>query len=148
MGSTQGRQRGDKADEEFGLQDDVFPWFHLVQWCAEDARANCVFRWDLAGVQDAVAALSQDADVFRARCPDELPADCLFSLDERTTFAEWASALLEWNPTLRQVRYRLVPGCMKEEVFWSRYFAGVRQAVRQQLLQQQPVAGGSPWRSS
>merc|ERR550539_934089 len=105
MGGTQARRQGDEADPEFGLQDNIFPWFHLVQWCAEDAKANCVFRWDLVGVQDAVAGLAQDAEAFGVRCPDELPADCLFTLDERTTFAEWAAALLEWSPALRQVRY-------------------------------------------
>mmetsp|Transcript_40796 Transcript_40796/g.82255 ORF Transcript_40796/g.82255 Transcript_40796/m.82255 type:complete len:160 (-) Transcript_40796:245-724(-) len=136
MGGAQGRRAGagDEADPEFGFQDDIFPWFHLVQWCAEDAKANRVFRWDLAGIQEAVATLSQDADTFLARCPEKLPVDCIFSLDDSTTFAEWAEALLEWSPSLRQVRYRLVPSRMKEEAFWSRYFAGVRSVVREQLF--------------
>mmetsp|Transcript_18615 Transcript_18615/g.46461 ORF Transcript_18615/g.46461 Transcript_18615/m.46461 type:complete len:479 (+) Transcript_18615:358-1794(+) len=28
-------------------QDTAFPWFHMVQWAAENAPASCVFRWDL-----------------------------------------------------------------------------------------------------
>mmetsp|Transcript_96296 Transcript_96296/g.281294 ORF Transcript_96296/g.281294 Transcript_96296/m.281294 type:complete len:157 (-) Transcript_96296:80-550(-) len=136
MGGAQGRRGAsdDEPDYELGFQDDIFPWFHLVQWCAEDAQANCVFRWDLAGIQEAVATLSEDVDAFRARCPEVLAADCAFSLDDRTAFAEWAEALLEWSPSLRKVRYSLVPSRMKEEVFWSRYFAGVRSVVRQQLF--------------
>ncbi|CAK0800720.1 unnamed protein product, partial [Prorocentrum cordatum] len=68
MGGAQGARRGgDCPDEELGLQDDVFPWFHLVQWSAEDAKANCVFSWDLARIQESVAALTQDGVAWSGR---------------------------------------------------------------------------------
>eukprot|EP00413_Alexandrium_margalefii_P038127 CAMPEP_0204595274 /NCGR_PEP_ID=MMETSP0661-20131031/52576_1 /ASSEMBLY_ACC=CAM_ASM_000606 /TAXON_ID=109239 /ORGANISM="Alexandrium margalefi, Strain AMGDE01CS-322" /LENGTH=156 /DNA_ID=CAMNT_0051605777 /DNA_START=18 /DNA_END=488 /DNA_ORIENTATION=- len=145
MGGAQGR-RGQAAgglepDAELGFQDDIFPWFHLVQWCAEDAKANRVFRWDLAGIQEAVAGLTQDVQAFHAKCSTELPPECMFSLDDSMAFGEWAEALLEWSASLRQVRYRLVPSRMREEVFWSRYFAGVRSTVRDQLFRGEAEGG-------
>mmetsp|Transcript_4787 Transcript_4787/g.9718 ORF Transcript_4787/g.9718 Transcript_4787/m.9718 type:complete len:144 (+) Transcript_4787:24-455(+) len=133
MGASSSGSR-EAQDEEFGLQDDVFPWFHIVQWCSEDAQANAVFRWDLSSIQQAAETLTQDVETFLHRCPDELPKSCGFSLEDDKAFAEWAAALLEWSGTLRQVRYRLVPGRIKEEVFWSRYFAGLRAVVRRDVF--------------
>eukprot|EP00931_Biecheleriopsis_adriatica_P069686 TRINITY_DN43488_c0_g1_i1.p1 TRINITY_DN43488_c0_g1~~TRINITY_DN43488_c0_g1_i1.p1 ORF type:complete len:567 (+),score=102.08 TRINITY_DN43488_c0_g1_i1:62-1702(+) len=135
MGASQGRRKdGDDYSDEEPFQDDVFPWFHLVQWCAEDAAANRIFRWDLKAVQAAATALTEDIDAFLSKCPHRLPKDSGFTMDDDTNFAEWAGALLEWNPELRKVRFRLVPQRMKEEVFWSRYFAGLRTAVRRLMF--------------
>merc|ERR1712151_332819 len=67
-------------------------------------------------------------DTFLKRCPDKLEGT--FSMDDNTAFAEWAGALLEQSPALRKVRFRLVPSRMKEDVFWSRYFAAVRRVAR------------------
>ena len=65
MGGTQARE------EE--LQDDVFPWFHLIQWSAEDASNNRIFHYDLAGAQEAARALTRDTDSFLRLCPSSLP---------------------------------------------------------------------------
>eukprot|EP00434_Breviolum_minutum_P035784 symbB.v1.2.031687.t1/scaffold3706.1/size51673/1 len=59
--------------EEF--QDDVFPWFHLIQWSAEDAENNCIFRYDLLGAQEAAMRLTTDVETFLRLCPDALPAN-------------------------------------------------------------------------
>eukprot|EP00933_Yihiella_yeosuensis_P082709 TRINITY_DN96690_c0_g1_i1.p1 TRINITY_DN96690_c0_g1~~TRINITY_DN96690_c0_g1_i1.p1 ORF type:complete len:166 (+),score=27.33 TRINITY_DN96690_c0_g1_i1:89-586(+) len=119
-----------ELDEELGIQDDIFPWFHLVQWCAEDAEANCVFRWDLPSIQEAVYELTKDPETFLSRCKEPLPSQDGFTMDDDTNFAEWAGALLETVPSLCRVRFRLVPSRLKENVFWSRYFAEVRCVVR------------------
>nr|ABI14286.1 BSD domain-containing protein [Pfiesteria piscicida] len=134
MGASTGKSRQEEFDEEFGLQDDTFPWFHIIQWSTEDAKSNSIFRWDLASIQSAADSLTQDADSFLAHCPEELPVSVGFSLEDDKAFGEWAAALLEWSPTLRQVRYRLVPARLKEEAFWSRYFAGLREAVRREIF--------------
>lgn len=52
---------------------DVFPWFHLIQWSAEDAKNNRIFRYDLAGAQQKALALSKDVDAFLRLCPTTLP---------------------------------------------------------------------------
>mmetsp|Transcript_177826 Transcript_177826/g.570290 ORF Transcript_177826/g.570290 Transcript_177826/m.570290 type:complete len:153 (-) Transcript_177826:123-581(-) len=139
MGAGAAKSREDEFDEEFGLQDDIFPWFQIIQWSAEDAQSNAVFRWDLPSIQSAADRLTQDHESFLVQCPEDLPGSCGFSLGEDKAFGEWAAALLEWSPTLRQVRYRLVPGRLKEETFWNRYFAGLRQAVRAEVFRDEHV---------
>eukprot|EP00929_Paragymnodinium_shiwhaense_P048788 TRINITY_DN24626_c0_g1_i6.p1 TRINITY_DN24626_c0_g1~~TRINITY_DN24626_c0_g1_i6.p1 ORF type:complete len:281 (-),score=58.49 TRINITY_DN24626_c0_g1_i6:325-1167(-) len=142
------------SDEDGGLQDDVFPWFHMIQWCAEDADTG-VFKWDLEGIQAAVKTLTTDADAFLAACPKELEnsSSCpsvSVGEDTKLAYMEWAEALLEWNPELRRVRFKLVPSRMREVTFWSRYFAGVRRVVQKSVFpdedQEQhaapPVANG------
>lgn len=52
---------------------DVFPWFHLIQWSAEDAKNNRIFRYDLAGAQQKALALTRDVDSFLRLCPTTLP---------------------------------------------------------------------------
>ena len=93
MGGTQARH-----EEEF--QDDVFPWFHLIQWSAEDASNNCIFHYDLPKAQEAARQLTRDVDAFLRLCPSKLPPESGFTMDDSTNFAEWAEALLEWNPGL------------------------------------------------
>ncbi|CAE8591429.1 unnamed protein product, partial [Polarella glacialis] len=77
-----------------------------------------------------------DVETFTSRCLEPLPGSAGFSMDDATNFAEWAGALLEWSPSLVKVRFRLVPSRMKEEAFWSRYFAAVREVVRRQVYGQ------------
>ena len=55
--------------------EDVFPWFHLIQWSAEEAKNNQVFRYDLAGAQQKAMELTKDVDSFRRLCPSGLPKD-------------------------------------------------------------------------
>lgn len=69
-------------------------------------------------------------EAFKRLCPEPLPPDDGFTMDDQTNFAEWAEALLEWSKELRQLRYRLVPRHLTEEVFWSRYFAGLRTQIQ------------------
>merc|ERR1711972_576985 len=135
-GARAGRVRSGSQDseEDLGFQDDVFPWFHIVQWCSEDAEDQSVFRWDLLGIKEAADALTQDVDTFLRKCPEQLPGNSGFTMDDDTVFAEWAAALLEWSAALRHVRYRLVPARRCEDVFWSRYFAGLRAAVRDNVF--------------
>eukprot|EP00405_Crypthecodinium_cohnii_P024748 CAMPEP_0206496682 /NCGR_PEP_ID=MMETSP0324_2-20121206/49606_1 /ASSEMBLY_ACC=CAM_ASM_000836 /TAXON_ID=2866 /ORGANISM="Crypthecodinium cohnii, Strain Seligo" /LENGTH=152 /DNA_ID=CAMNT_0053981849 /DNA_START=38 /DNA_END=493 /DNA_ORIENTATION=- len=133
MGGSQGHQQ-DEMDLEFGLQDDVFPWFHIIQWSTEDAQSNSVFRWDLSRIQSAADKLTLDKESYLLHCPEPLPGSVGFSLEDDKAFGEWAAALLEWSPSLRQVRYRLVPALLKEEVFWSRYFAGLRSTIRAEVF--------------
>eukprot|EP00927_Polykrikos_kofoidii_P085318 TRINITY_DN9255_c0_g2_i1.p1 TRINITY_DN9255_c0_g2~~TRINITY_DN9255_c0_g2_i1.p1 ORF type:complete len:151 (-),score=39.97 TRINITY_DN9255_c0_g2_i1:168-620(-) len=133
---AQGKHGAELLDESESVQDDVFPWFHVVQWCAEDAGQG-VFKWDLERIQKEVALLTTDEDAFLTACPEELPRSCPeVTVGENTTLAymEWAEALLEWNEELRKVRFKLVPKRMKEAVFWSRYFAGVRRTVQKTLF--------------
>ncbi|CAK9025794.1 unnamed protein product [Durusdinium trenchii] len=141
MGGTQARE------EE--LQDDVFPWFHLIQWSAEDASNNRIFHYDLAGAQEAARALTRDTDSFLRLCPSSLPPNSGFTMDDSTNFAEWAGALLEWNSELRRVRFELVPRRLTENGFWSRYFAALRREIQQLIFHdedteegQHPLANG------
>lgn len=143
MGGVQGAHsaRGEiGGDEEGGLQDDDFPWFHLVQWCSKDAPAGAVFRWDIGPIQAATSALVADVGAFLAACPDKLPPACGFFMEDEMAFAEWAAALLDWSDALRHVRFRLVPSRMKEEVFWSRFFAGLRRVVRRSVFEEEGAA--------
>mmetsp|Transcript_42376 Transcript_42376/g.76054 ORF Transcript_42376/g.76054 Transcript_42376/m.76054 type:complete len:159 (-) Transcript_42376:48-524(-) len=155
MGATS--SSNDIAWEEEDPKDDVFPWFHLVNWCAENAPSKATFRileftssssWarcDLPSLQLEVSALTKDVETFTKRCPSELPENVGFTLDESASFGEWAAALLESDPSLCKVRYKLVPSKMKEEAFWSRYFAGVRQVVRRQVMNgRTPATNGLP----
>ena len=108
----------------------------MIQWSAESATSNRVFRYDIAGAQQAARALTRDAGTFLQVCPNELPQDSGFSMDDDTNFAEWAGALLEWNSELRFVRFRLVPRRLTEEAFWSRYFAALRKSIQDLLFQE------------
>eukprot|EP00435_Cladocopium_sp_Y103_P022469 s2279_g5.t1 len=130
MGGSQTREA-----EEF--QDDVFPWFHLIQWSAEDAKNNCIFRYDLSGAQEKAKALTKDVDSFLRLCPSGLPQDSGFSMEDDTNFAEWAGALLEWNSELRMVRFQLVPRRFSEQTFWSRYFAALRREIQQLIFSEE-----------
>mmetsp|Transcript_41296 Transcript_41296/g.113884 ORF Transcript_41296/g.113884 Transcript_41296/m.113884 type:complete len:157 (-) Transcript_41296:38-508(-) len=135
MGAA-GTRRPPEEEDEVGWQDEVYPWFHLVQWCAEDANQG-VFTWDIDAIKTSVGSLATNVDTFLESCPTELPASCpRVSVAEDTTLAymEWAEALLHWSPELRQVRFTLVPKRMKEAVFWSRYFASVRHTVQKLLF--------------
>mmetsp|Transcript_4297 Transcript_4297/g.10601 ORF Transcript_4297/g.10601 Transcript_4297/m.10601 type:complete len:188 (+) Transcript_4297:56-619(+) len=120
--------------EAGGYQDDHFPFFQLVQWSSEDCKSNVIFTWDLTKVQDLIASLTVDTDAFRQRCEASLAEKDHFSMDDNTAYAEWAEALLQWSPSLRRVRFKLVPARLKEEVFWSRYFAGVRRVLQEELF--------------
>ncbi|CAJ1442608.1 unnamed protein product, partial [Effrenium voratum] len=140
MGGRVARAAVDLDDAEF--QDDVFPWFHLIQWSAEDATNNRVFRYDLKGAQSAAKALTTDVETFLRKCPEELPKSAGFTMDDDTYFAEWAGALLEWNPELRMVRFQLVPRRLSEVKFWSRFFAALRGAIAGLLFQDSDGSDG------
>ncbi|CEM09022.1 unnamed protein product [Vitrella brassicaformis CCMP3155] len=121
-----------KDMEQGVLQDDNFPWFHIVQWCSEDVSSDTVFRWSLDEVRERVLRLTDSVESFLEQCP---PADIPeFTLDDSTTFVEWAGALLDQLPSLKEVRYRLVPSRIKEERFWKRYFGAIKNILTQELL--------------
>ncbi|CEM38995.1 unnamed protein product [Vitrella brassicaformis CCMP3155] len=121
-----------KDMEQGVLQDDNFPWFHIVQWCSEEVSSDTVFRWSLDEVRERVLRLTDSVESFLEQCP---PADLPdFTLDDTTTFVEWAGALLEQLPSLKEVRYRLVPSRIKEERFWKRYFGAIKNILTQELL--------------
>mmetsp|Transcript_69723 Transcript_69723/g.167379 ORF Transcript_69723/g.167379 Transcript_69723/m.167379 type:complete len:200 (+) Transcript_69723:63-662(+) len=134
MGGKGSTQRKTIPEEEGGYQDDHFPFFQLVQWSAEDCASNVIFTWDLVKVQELIGSLTQDVEAFRRICQQSLTEKDHFSMDDDTAYAEWAEALLQWSEQLRRVRFRLVPARMKEEVFWNRYFAGVRMVLQKELF--------------
>jgi len=134
MGAQTGRPEGESNDD--GYQDDDWPWFHIVQWCMEDAPANCVLKWDLPAILEAAALLTKDVDSFLTRCPNKLPGKHqeTFTMEEEAQFGDWAAALLEQSETLKKIRFRCVPQKMSEDVFWSRYFCGLRYIITTQIL--------------
>ena len=117
----------------------MVPYVYVVKR-QEGARNNRIFHYDLQGAQDSARALSVDVESFKRLCKAPLPADVGFTMDDDTNFAEWAEALLEWSPELRRLRYRLVPRHLTEELFWSRYFNGLREQIQALIFQ----AAGRP----
>ena len=115
--------------EDGGLQDEHFPWFHIVQWCSEDLNSSFVWRWDIKVVKQRIEKLTISEENFLAECGNNDTLEEDFSLDQQTFFLEWAMALLEQIESLKEVRFKLVPGRMKEDVFWKRYFAGIKRVV-------------------
>jgi len=100
MGASQARKDrarlpGEDLDEdEFGgLQDDVFPWFHIVQWCAEDADQG-VFAWDLPGIQKA--ASPSRLRRFGHTQVELVPGGASHVVTEANK-EEYVSALLDWR---------------------------------------------------
>eukprot|EP00397_Hematodinium_sp_SG-2012_P054524 GEMP01065824.1.p1 GENE.GEMP01065824.1~~GEMP01065824.1.p1 ORF type:complete len:139 (+),score=28.42 GEMP01065824.1:105-521(+) len=122
-------------DEELGLlQDDSYPWFQIVTWAGEGQSPNAVWRWDATMIRDAVSMLTANGPQnFLELCPNGDPIKH-FSFDETQAFVQWAQALLAEIPSLREVRFALVPKKLTEETFWHRYFAGVHRTIWDQFL--------------
>eukprot|EP00923_Selenidium_pygospionis_P053383 GHVN01092474.1.p1 GENE.GHVN01092474.1~~GHVN01092474.1.p1 ORF type:complete len:162 (+),score=30.06 GHVN01092474.1:166-651(+) len=113
------------------LQDAVYPWFHIIQWSCEDSEPRKVFKWDYSSIKKDVEGLCPDAETWLKRCPKDKIDN--FTMDDSTTFVEWASVLLKQVPHLNDVRFRLVPCRVPEERFWERFFAAIRAIVREHV---------------
>lgn len=134
----------DKSED--GFQDDDFPWFHIVSWCAEDWGSDVVWRWDIRAVRTRCAELTASEETANAvflapgghgddGSVGDVNDDAFTSDREEMEFVvEWAAALLEQIPTLRSTRYRLVPRKLKEGIFWKRYLAAVRRVIQQEFF--------------
>eukprot|EP00918_Siedleckia_nematoides_P065398 GHVU01142222.1.p2 GENE.GHVU01142222.1~~GHVU01142222.1.p2 ORF type:complete len:180 (+),score=16.68 GHVU01142222.1:2872-3411(+) len=109
------------------LQDVSYPWFHMIQWSCEDLESNVVMKWDYSEIRADVGELTSDADTFLVRCPPQEIAG--FSIEDGSTYLEWAAALLNRVKTLGPIRYALVPARVNEKDFWERYFASVRTVI-------------------
>ncbi|KAK6587812.1 hypothetical protein RS030_81215 [Cryptosporidium xiaoi] len=114
------------------MQDNVFPWFHIVQWSSEELPTNTVLKWNYKNIKEKVQGLTLNKHVFLSNCPVSIIEN--FSLDEDSpncnfAFAEWAGALLMQIQELSDIRYQLVPSRMSEEIFWQRYFNAIRNII-------------------
>eukprot|EP00400_MALV-I_sp_L67-5_P000716 gene716-63_t len=119
--------------EEGGLQDEIFPWFHIIQWCAEERGANTVWRYDLDRIKARVCRLTSNEETFNRGCP-VFDGMLHVGIDEETFFLEWALDLLEQVESLKWLRYHLVPRKILEDDFWSRYFSGVKRVTMSEFF--------------
>ena len=99
--------------------------------------------------------LTQNEATFSRECATEFIDDLrYFSLDEEHFFLEWASDLLDQVETLKMLRFELVPAKIKEDMFWRRYFAGMKRVITSEFfidpdakdyshLQQNPIPNDS-----
>ena len=51
--------------EQTAAQDDLYPWFHIVQWAAETAVSSVVMRWDLERTWRIVNGISRNKGTFK-----------------------------------------------------------------------------------
>lgn len=114
------------------MQDNVYPWFHIVQWSSEELPTNTVLKWNYKSIKEKVQSLTLNKQVFLTNCPVSRIQG--FSLEEddpncAIPFAEWAAALLSQMDDLSNVRYELVPGRMSESIFWQSYFNAIRNII-------------------
>ncbi|CAD7959102.1 unnamed protein product [Amoebophrya sp. A25] len=138
-----------EADE----QDDVYPWFHLIQWAAENSAPGTVFRWDLERSYYIVRSCVKDVSAFREALQELKFLKQTsgfdyslrnFSLDEQElVFLDWAEALLGQIAALQRVRFALVPLRLTEEGFWHRFFCVVRARLATQLFLSTPAVDES-----
>ncbi|CAK0894125.1 unnamed protein product [Prorocentrum cordatum] len=122
-----------------------YPWVDLVARAAHAlalrplaASSGSSPEWEpsedealqvLERAEPRLRALSEGPGEFLAGCP---PRDGAVDGAAMVTLA-WTEALLEQLPDLRQTRYRLVPGRLSEEAFWSRYFGAVFEVLEEEL---------------
>ncbi|KAF7458915.1 BSD domain-containing protein [Cryptosporidium felis] len=119
------------------MQDNVFPWFHIVQWSSEELPTNTVLKWNYKSIKEKVKSLTLDKQTFLTNCP--ISKINGFSLEDdnlscNVPFAEWAAALLSQMDELNNIRYELVPGRMSEEIFWQSYFNAIRNIVIKDVI--------------
>eukprot|EP01071_Lankesteria_metandrocarpae_P007339 Lankesteria_metandrocarpae@DN4648_c0_g1_i6.p1 len=109
------------------------PWFQLVQWSTEGILPDTVQKWNYTEIIDDICHLVSSPDIFTEHSRQLASASQLciehFSLDESTIFLSWAEALLNQLPSLRQLRFRLVPQRLPEESFWEMFFFLVRHSI-------------------
>ena len=132
--------------EKGDVQTAQFPWFHIIQWCADERGAHIVWRYDINKVKSKVLRLSQNEETFYREC-NEIDEYMHFSLDEDNFFLEWAADLLDQIETLKLLRYQLVPAKIKEDVFWRRYFSAVKRVITNDFFvdpNAKELAPGSP----
>ncbi|KAH8583652.1 BSD domain-containing [Cryptosporidium sp. chipmunk genotype I] len=119
------------------MQDNVFPWFHIVQWSSEELPTNTVLKWNYKSIKEKVQSLTLNKQVFLTNCPisriqgfslDEDNPDCIIP------FAEWAAALLSQMDDLNNIRYELVPRRMSESIFWQSYFNAIRNIIIKDVI--------------
>lgn len=130
--------------QEEGDQDDLYPWFQLVQWGAESSQHDVVLVWDLESTWRIVNNLTSEGAERFLECVRMCRKEGAeiesqeFSLNEdKMVFVDWAGALLGQLTSLREIRYVLVPRAMTEEEFWRVYFSLVRHTIEQFLKEQQ-----------
>lgn len=125
----------------------LFPWTDLVRRAAtalelrepgavglpplDDAEGNdeghgrCLHILEL--VEPAIRGIAESRETFLEQCPArEEPIAAMVPPD-------WAGALLEQQSDLRDTRFRLVPGRLKEEEFWTRYFGTVFDLLTEEI---------------
>ncbi|POM85143.1 BSD domain protein [Cryptosporidium meleagridis] len=119
------------------MQDNVFPWFHIVQWSSEELPTNTVLKWNYKSIKEKVQSLTLNKQVFLTNCPvsriqgfslEEDDPDCIIP------FAEWAAALLSQIDELNNIRYELVPSRMSESIFWQSYFNAIRNIIIKDVI--------------
>lgn len=128
-------------NEFFLVQDDLFPWFHIIQWSCETLKEDFLLKWHLPAIKSDVDSILASPSQFVKACPsDELLAFSAF--DESSVYMEWyvyichfmiffrAESLLHELPTLASLRFKLVPVKMSESQFWQRFFCGLRILIQ------------------
>ena len=131
MGNTQSVEipANDNSDIE------IYPWFELIQWAAEDIPSETIFQYDIQKVQTAVKYICQSEQAYLSECKANgygIDLDCFETIEENPhppVWREWASSLIDQIPELNEIRFKLVPGKMTEKLFWERFFSGCKNAI-------------------
>eukprot|EP00929_Paragymnodinium_shiwhaense_P012207 TRINITY_DN11897_c0_g1_i1.p2 TRINITY_DN11897_c0_g1~~TRINITY_DN11897_c0_g1_i1.p2 ORF type:complete len:191 (+),score=25.50 TRINITY_DN11897_c0_g1_i1:152-724(+) len=131
-----------------------YPWSNLVRrvmaapsTAAKVRKARCSEEdWEPTDTQvillleradPRLRELIEGPEEFLRLCPESEQA----GQGANMVPVEWAAGLLEKEPSLRQVRFKLVPRKISEEVFWARYFGAVFAILEEEILDAAPLAG-------
>ena len=167
MGAVQSSKDDTRSYKEWGVSesgdksndDPTFPWLPLIEAVSETLSSGVVRRYSLKHVQNTVLSTSS----IPLLTPDLIvngsgtDRKCLrwswhqhawYNYKKELTpklpsLLAFSRAMLCVDPSLRRLRFALVPQRINESAFWTLYFDRVYVFLRYQLLAQDAVELGS-----
>jgi len=142
---------GNTPSDTTGVIDDEFPWFHMLQWAGQVVPSGKVVRYDIDAVRITTQKLcSNEIELFEQISTEDISDLQLptfldeFPLTDETysdttvdmgnpTMLEFATFFINQMPILSQVRYRMVPRIISEDVFWHKFFSLILRHIIQTL---------------
>jgi hypothetical protein len=113
--------------------EESFPFFQIFQWAMEDVETSRMFEYDLESVAENLRKIWMNDASFEAACEATPPLHFDLTVTRDTAeevWISWASALLENEENLRELRFRLVPSRMSEKEFWQKIFSCIKTSIK------------------
>ena len=113
--------------------EESFPLFQILQWAMEDVQTSRMFEYDLKAIRENLRRIWIDEASFEAACESTPPitVDLTVTRDApEEVWISWASALLEKEEELGELRFRLVPSRMSEKEFWQKIFSCIKTSIK------------------